>query len=819
VVAAADFDARQARDFLQAHCLECHEGEDAESDFRIDLLSADFTDHGNAGDWLEIRDMINLDEMPPIDEPRPDPQEAEAISKWIAGKLREAERSALANEGRVLMRRMNRHEYTHTLNDLLMMEFPTGRSPLDFLPADGTAEGFNKVSAALLLDPSLMRLYYDCARMVLDQAIVEGEPEFPTQTNRLEFEEIANSRAIRYLVTGLEKRPVEGGLQMINGGTRSFALIRYRHDGRNLQVTPTNGRYRFTLRAAGKPGAGGEMPRLRVIQSHPDDTQQLLMEFDLEEEMKEYEVVLPRDEKGGEIKVNMVNGNSPNMGQRPGEHFRQRNNEVGEKGDFAEVLRLGGRKVAEGWGGDRSTPDPDKLDLSRFPRAYLDYLEVEGPLYESWPPKFQKTYLGTTPPEEGEEIVRAEEAFREFLPRAWRRPVEPQEWTSLIEVVRSELEHGESFEEAMRVGFAAALTSPKFLFLNEPNPSEERRELNAFELATRLSYFLWSSMPDQRLFELASSGELTKPEVLMGEVDRMLADPKIERFVQGFAGQWLRTDTFLAFEPNKYLFEEYDPRLERAMPEEPLAFFRTVLEENLSLFNFIDSDFAVVNERLAEHYGIPGVEGDHFRKVALPPDSERGGLLAMAGVHLAGADGQRTKPVTRAVYVREVLFNDPPDPPPPNAGEIEPNIKGEKLTIRERLLQHQQIESCAACHRSIDPYGLALENFNVIGRWREQEDGEGFRRGADNPAIEASGRLPNGREFADFHEFRAALLEQDQRFRRGLAEKMMTYALGRPMTPLDDSSLQHITEYMAERGDTARSLVQGVVASTAFRSK
>lgn len=821
VIAQADYFRNDAVPFLKEHCYRCHNADKSEGDFRLDVLSNDFADPQTAGAWIEVRDMLNLDEMPPVDEPRPPIEQVEKLSRWVAESLRDAERSQLSNDGRVLLRRMNRQEYTNTLTDLLMMDFPIGKNPMDFLPPDGTAEGFDKVSAALLVDPSLMKHYYDVARLVMDQAIVDDEPEYPTQTNRMEFEDIADSRAIRYLTSRLQMRAVEDGIVMVDGTTRSFALMRYKHDGKDKQITPTNGLYRFTLAAAGAPGKEGELPRLRVTQSHPDDSKRLLMEFELaaSPEPKEYTVELQRDDLGGELHVSIVNGHSLRMSQRPGEHFMRRNGDVGKEGDYAEVIRLGGRKFAEGWGGDRSTPDPDKLDATQFPRAFLDYIEVEGPIYESWPPKFQKTYLGEETPEPGREFARAQQAFEKFLPRAWRRPVEPAELEPLLKVVKTELANGESFNEAMRVGFSAALTSPKFLFLYEPSNGDDLRELNQFELASRLSYFLWASMPDAELFQLAANDQLAQPEILMQQVDRMLADPKIERFIQSFVAQWLRTDTFLAFEPNEHLFKEYDERLERAISEEPLAFFRMLLRENGSLLNFLDSDYAVINERLAEHYEIPGVDGDAFQKVALPKDSPRGGLLGMAGVHLAGADGQRTKPVSRAVYVREVLFNDPPDPPPPNAGEIEPNIKGENLTVRERLLQHQEIPSCAACHTRLDPYGLALENFNVIGSWRENEDGQDFGNRGNTPAIETSGRLPNGVEFGNFFEFRDALREQEDRFRRGLAEKMFTYALGRPITPGDESALQHTIQFMAANNDSIRSLIKAVVASPAFRSK
>jgi len=325
-------------------------------------------------------------------------------------------------------------------------------------------------------------------------------------------------------------------------------------------------------------------------------------------------------------------------------------------------------------------------------------------------------------------------------------------------------------------------------------------------------------MPDDELFELAEAGKLKDSGVLAAQVNRMIDDAKIDRFVNGFARQWLRTDTFLSFTPDKDLYKEYDEKLAEAVVREPLEFFHAVLAEDLSPLNFIDSEFLVVNERLAEHYGLKDIEGEEFRRVSLPEDSLRGGLLGMAGVHQAGSDGVRTKPVARAVYVREVLFNDPPDPPPPNAGEIEPNIKGEKLTVRERLLQHQEIEACAACHRNLDPYGLALENFNVIGNWREQQDGEDFR-GKNTPPIDASGQLPNGTKYTNFQEFRQALLQQENRFRRGLAEKLLVYALGRPIQPSDDAVLTNAVNAMTTEEDSLRTLIKTIVTSEVFAQK
>ena len=806
---------------LATHCVKCHGPKLSEAKLRIDQLTSDLSDRENALKWIEIRNAINLGEMPPEEQTALPVELISQTSNWITAELRRAERLQHRSADHVVLRRMNRHEYTNTVSDLLSMKFPTGESPLDVLPPDGTAEGFDKVSSALMLDPSLMTHYYRVARRIADRAIVDGPPDFPTETMRLEFEDIAKSRAIGYLITRLGMKPVPGGLQLIQGRTRSYGMLRY-PGRRDNNVAPVNGFYRFTIRAGATRGEDGEVPRIRLTHSHPDDSMQTIMELDVTapwDKPKKYTVTLPRDTLGGELAVELTNESDLYMGQRPGENFFRRINEVGRESNFAESLRLTGRKIAEGWGGDRSTPDPEKLDLTRFKRVFLDYLEVEGPLYDQWPPKSHTTLLFRD--EDGtNDLNYARDIFTRFLPRAWRRPVEPSQVDPILKVVQTELDNGESFHEAIRVGLAAALTSPRFLYLSEAAPREKdsRGQLDEYEIASRMSYFLWNSMPDDELFRAAKSGELSDAQNRAVQTDRMLADAKADRFVESFARQWLRTDTFLNFAPDRNLYRDYDKNLANSVVREPLEFFREILRNDLSVLNFVDSDFVVINDRLAQHYNIDGVIGEEFRRVPLPPKSPRGGLLAMAGVHQAGSDGIRTKPVSRAVYVREVLFNNPPDPPPPNVGEVEPNIKGERLTVRERLIQHQQIAACAACHRALDPYGLALENFNVVGAWRDRQDGENFR-GDRRPDIDPSGRLPNGHEFADFREFRELLLQQSDRFRRALAEKLFVYAFGRPVDPTDDAALSSYVDQMQARGDKLRSLIKSIITSKAFVSK
>lgn len=803
---------KKIRPFLKAYCYDCHGADTQEADLRLDTLETDFTKSTSASTWIEVMDKMNLGEMPPEDSPSPTTPELAAVTHWIAAELRQAERHSLGNEGRVILRRMNRAEYTNTVRDLLHLKFLPGESPESVLPPDGTAEGFDKVSVALMLDPSLLDKYFEVAQRIADKAIVDGPPPFATESMRLEMEDIAQNRAIDYLCAtpGIECQ--EKAIVLMQGSTRSFGVMKY--PGTRNEI-PVNGMYRIRVRAWGQRGADGAPVIMRLRQGHPSADQQLLLETEVTDEPKIYEIIVPRDPKCGEYNVSIVNQTGFQTTSRVGSEIRRQQEQAGKAKDYEKVMRLQSRQQLENltWG----KPNPDAADTTKLRKLVVDWLECEGPLYDQWPPKSHET-LFFRGQDAGEDEAYLREIFTQFLPQAFRRPVTQVEIDKVVTLCKSELDAGESYRDAVRTGLISILCSPKFLYIVEPSSSNQQRALTDWELASRLSYFLWSSMPDEELFKLAESGQLRQPDVLSSQVDRMLADEKSQGFVHGFGAQWLKTDEFRNFMPDANLYKEYDDELGEAMVGEVIAFFDEVLRKDESALSFFDADWTMLNERLAEFYGVSGVEGDEFRRVKLPDDSPRGGLLAMAGVAMRGSDGNRTKPVNRGVYVREVLFNDPPNPPPPNAGEVEPNIKGEKLTVRERLIQHQQIASCAACHRTIDCYGMALENFNAIGAWRTNQDGEDFR-GRNTPPIDASGTLPNGNSFDGFEDFKALLLDQKDRFAHGLSEKMLTYALGRPIEPTDRPLIDRLAEQMQADNYTLTSLIHGVVASQAFHTK
>ncbi len=809
--------ASKVRPFLETHCVKCHGPEKEKGDLRLDTLPVDFTDREALAKWLEVMDNINLGEMPPEDEPTPTVEEIDTVARWIAAEFRNAEKAARGTGGRVMIRRLSRTEYANTVRDLLRVRFLPGEGPLDLLPPGGTLDGFDKLSKALLLDPSLMSQYFEVAALVADKAIITGPPPVPTRRNRMEYED--TSGGIQYIKEGRDTIVTDDGIISMNSGMRSDEMLRHPWNDR---LIPIRGTYTMRLRVGADPGARGEPIYLRITRNGDGELWAGKVRGTLENP-EIIEITRAFDTPGSdEIQVRIEN---PAEFQRVNYFHSQLSRQAEEaisSGNAVGGGRIRARLGAEGMIG-LSRPHPDSLDTTDYPRVFFDWIEMEGPLYEQWPPESTEQLFTHDIGNQAEWTTEhAREIFARLLPRAFRRPVDGEEIDRVTDIVRGEIDAGESFPEAVKAGLIATLCSPSFLLLFEGAADEQTRPLVGHEIATRLSYFLWSSLPDETLDALAASGELSDPAIRAAQVDRLLADPRAEALVEGFATQWLKASEFDRFAVDRQLYRDYyaveNAGLNEAINTEPLAFFREILRADLPVTDFLDADWTMANETLAAWYGLPRVDGEEFRPVSLPADSPRGGLVAMAAVHKWGSDGNRTKPVERGKYLLDVLFNDPPNPPPPNAGEVEPNVDGENLTVRQRLDQHRVIESCRACHARIDPYGLALENFNVVGKWRTKQDGE---RGywPDTAVIDAGGTFPNGLSFANVGEFRAGLADQSDRFLRGLAEKMLTYALGRGVEASDRSLVDRLVAEMKTHDLTFRSLIKAIVADETFARK
>lgn len=468
-----------------------------------------------------------------------------------------------------------------------------------------------------------------------------------------------------------------------------------------------------------------------------------------------------------------------------------------------------------------------EINIQDIPRLWIEWWEVEGPIVE-WPSRGRKRLFFDGDGEKraiDSQYIR--DIFSRFLPRAYRRPVTPAEVDTIVSwVAKVQKENNLSGLEAVKAGVKAVLCSPDFLFLCEyGGDSDGSRLLNDYELASRLSFFLWSSMPDDELFRLAADNRLHEPDVLKEQVQRMLRDAKAAAFTTNFTGQWLRVRDFGKTITDVSQYKSYTYELKRASRQEPYEFFKEILEKNLSILTFVDSDFVMINETLAKHYGIEGVTGDHFRKVKIEPRHHRGGGLGMAGVLTYLTDGIRTLPVRRAAFVLDALWNDPPKPPPPDAGEL-PRLKGNE-TVRQRLQKHKEVMMCASCHARIDPLGMALENYDAIGAWRDRQTGEWMKGDSSAPLLDVSGVLPDKsrkesewRRFANLQEFKKALLDEKDRFIHGFTEKMLTYALSRPISRTMDRELIENIIHTASRDNYGlQSLVQAIVASEAFRRK
>jgi mono/diheme cytochrome c family protein len=467
-----------------------------------------------------------------------------------------------------------------------------------------------------------------------------------------------------------------------------------------------------------------------------------------------------------------------------------------------------------------------KLNIAKRPRLWIGKMEWEGPLVD-WPPQGRKALFFAGEEREDDGYLR--EIFTRLLPLAYRRQVTPEELDRVVNwTLKTKTDRGLSFAKAVREGVKNVLCSPKFLYLgSEEMPAKVAAKTSAgpqpvdgWQFASRLSYLLWSSAPDEELYRLAAQDKLRDPAVLRAQVKRMIADPRAWEFVRNFAGQWLGVRNFdNGNPPNRAFYKDYDDALRDSSKREPLEFCNEVLKRNLPITDFLDSNFLVIDERMAKHYGIEGVEGDGFRRVPAPADDRRGGVLGMSGILTYLADGTRTLPVRRATWVLDTLWNQPVPPPPPNAGDL-PAIKDKKQrSVRERLDEHRISENCASCHARVDPFGMALENYDATGMWRDRQNGEGMQGDKRSPELDVSGKLPGGREFKSVQEFKASLLAEKEKFVKGFTEKLLCYALGRPIGYADHLTVEQITAHAAKHEFRLQEIIQATVASTFFQTK
>lgn len=837
--------AKTIRPFLDAHCLRCHGPRDARSGFRVDELSADFHADKAADRWKEVMEKVNLGEMPPNEERQPTPDEFEPFIRWINASLRDVELAAKGAGGRIPMRRLNRVEYGNTVRDLLHMD-PKVIAPLvEELPGDGKAEGFDRLGVALFFDQTQMERTLAVAERIAAMTIVDDEPQQFSQ--RYEFEENPRVKGFktrarsRFADTLVDAGP--SGFEITNGGVRFVHGYGNRPNGNPWgrlggttfdDVITQDGYYRIRILAGAKVGSRGEPIKVQAVYAASTPVEQT-MEIPVDashDAPKVHEAVVflragPEGLKRGmAFSFNDITDliiTTPDNRQLDREvrtardALRQAHTQGGSQAEISAATRVLEeiQTRAARWQGPLRHYNPMR-DYEDPPTIFVDWVEVSGPVVPEWPPKSHKSVLFDG--DERQDAAYVREVFRRFLPRAYRRSVTEAEVDGVVKLVEQARRQGAGFHDAMRMGLVRVLCSPGFLFIQEPGVDTQPRKLTGYELASRLSYFLWSSMPDDELFTLVEEGRLLDPQLLMAQVDRMLDDPKAEALVEGFAGQWLEVREFGSVMPASQYRDSYDAKLEKSSQLEAYAFFREVLLKDLPVTYFLDSDFLMINERLALHYGIEGVEGSDIRRVEIEPQHHRGGVLGMAGLMTYLSDGTRTLPVRRAAWVKSQLFGDPPGNPPPNAGEIQPNTAGKNLTVRQRLDLHRNEPTCASCHATLDPFGLALENYDAVGRWRTKANGEGFRS-RNAPELDVSSVFPNGETIDSLEDYKAGLLRRKDPFVRNLVQQVMTYALTRPVGYADHQTIDAICETVGRNEYRLHTLIREVVRSELFQSR
>jgi hypothetical protein len=721
--------------------------------------------------------------------------------------------------GRVQFRRLSRGEYESTLRDLLSLPNLEVR---EMLPPDGTAHGFDKIGSALNLSYVQMSRYLDAADAALDQAIVLN-PRPAHTTTRLEAR--TNGRFAQVLNKAKEAVPVGDAVGLLRQPNTAQAPWWW-----SKFEPPIDGYYRLRMKSFGFLWDRGKV--LSADRSHA-------------------------------LTFHAVQGST----KRPlGTFDVGRSEQEASIHDFTTFLRQGDQLQV--WLETLDDRNKGERELSEYtaPGVALEWLEVEGPVLDSWPPASHQGLFGDLPIAEwthesglreppvpmitqgvGKRANRvpakrnkvslfhvvpqnpgddARRLLSDFANRAFRRPVNEEDLEGILKLVQNKLDQKHCFQEAMKVGFQAILCAPEFLFLQE-----QPGELDPYALASRLSYFLWNSMPDAQLLSLAENGTLREPAALHGQVERMLDDPKSQRFIESFCGQWLDLRRITITQPDEQLYPEFDQLLQSSMVDETHAFVAEMIREDLGIEHLVDSDFAMINGRLAELYEIPDVEGVSIRKVQLPPDGARGGIVTQASVLKVTANGTTTSPVTRGAWFLDRIYGEPAPLPPPNIPAVEPDLRG-TTTIREQLDRHRNVAACASCHRKIDPPGFALESFDVIGGWRDRYrslgEGESVEKTLKNGRpvayklgrpVDSSGIAPNGKTFRDIHGFRLVLAAEHEQLARNMAQRLLVYATGAGIEFADRRVIEGILEQARERDFGFRTLIHAVVQSNAFQSK
>ncbi|MFO0906353.1 MAG: DUF1592 domain-containing protein [Pirellulales bacterium] len=801
--------ADHVKAFFGRYCTSCHDGAAPEAKLALTTLEPDYL----GPTWVRIHDRIRDKRMPPADAPQPSDDERSKIVVALAEQLTKTSAARQRSEGRVALRRMNRREFETTLHDLLGIAIPL--QPL--LPEDNASHGFDTVSRSLETSSTHLLRYQQAA----DQALEAALPIWPLVNTTRRW-------TGREFLDGRPKPNREGTAPFVrfDGDSIILCATLYKHGSVTTPAAPAPGRYRIRASVRAVQTNGQPIPvLLGRISTDRFGHEKLEHLLDIQDapanatRVLEVERMLPAGEQV------YVEG----MGLPFFQDLSKQRNGAPVGDDFP------GPGLAVDWVELEGPLDAgigyQRLfgDLPQVPSRYLADALAGKPVpddWKKWPypggefTKYPLTHYSLDPQRDSERLIRA------FLPHAFRRPPTDEQATHYVKIAHDQLAQGVPFHEAMHAAYKAILCSPWFLYY-----VERPGRLDDYALAARLARFLWNSSPDEDLYRVASSGTLTQSEVLRAETERMLRDRKAARFARAFTDQWLDLGKFHDMKPDQ-IYVEYDEQLAWAMPEETRRFFWEVLQRDLPSASFMDSNWTFLNARLAKHYGVAGVEGLELRRVSLPADVQRGGVVTHASVLKLTTNASYTSPVKRGAWVLDRLLGQPPPPPPPDVKAVEPDIRG-ATTIREQLDKHKNEAVCASCHVHIDPPGFALERYDVVGglreRYRVKQGGVGvdYVDLARYPGkkiylakpVECDGTTAAGQSFKDLAEYKKIVLQNPAALTRALAEKLIVYSTGAPLEFADRAEVERIVEEATSRQHGFRSLIHTVVQSPLFTHK
>ena len=773
--------------FVQSHCAGCHNASAKSGGLDLTALRAAKTFESDRETWEKVGRKLTFGEMPPPGVPRPPAQIITDITAWLKSEFDRQDQMVRPEAGQVSARRLNRAEYNNTIRDLLGVDI----RPADNFPADTAAFGFDNISDALRLSPELLEKYIDAAERSVRTAIFGPPLMKPSATHYPAPVRINDSRGRSTLPKDLFHYD-ETGLSLP-------------HSAHFIHRFPVDADYRFRLVLNGHRPNQSEPARPALFIDN-----KLVREFEFDATDLEGQIVECQERvTAGEHLISAsylknyeglpLSYKGPNPSKRPPEPLINPRGSLTDKD--IETLRKYGTRIKT-----------DSIE-TRVDNRY-ESIDIGGPLNQKTgaPLESLRRIFVCGHPQEKHSDACARVILLGFVSRAFRRPATSGELDEYLSYVSLARKHGDPFEEGIATALEAVLVSPKFLYRIERDQSAPSGQssvpVSDHELASRLSYFLWSSTPDADLLRDAAQRKLRQPDVLKTEVTRMLRDPKSSALVENFFGEWLQFKNIDVVRPDLEKFPMFDDGLRLAMRRETEMFVDNIIRNNRNVLELLDADYTFVNERLARFYGIPGVTGPEFRLVKVSATDRGGGILSHASVLTVSSYSTRTSPVLRGKWILENLLNAPPPAPPPGVPPLEESKGAASGTLRQQMEEHRKRPACASCHSRMDPLGFGLENFNAIGAWRTQDG---------NFPVDASGVLPDGRSFQTPSQLRALLVQDRGAFISCLVEKLLTYSLGRGLERYDKRAQAEIIAKLSSQDYKFSELVLDIVNSLPFQ--